>query len=161
MPARMRAVAVGGLAAGTLDILDAFAFSYWRAGISPVRVLQAISSGLLGRDAFAGGAATAALGLGLHFFIALSAAAVFVLATRAAPVLLRHPLAAGVAYGVTVYGFMQLIVLPLSRFRGGGFTWPGFVNGILIHAVGVGVPIALAAARIAARGRQEPYRTGR
>jgi hypothetical protein len=151
LPGAARAALIGGLAAGVIDILDAFAFSYARAGVGPPRVLQAIASGLLGRDAFAGGPATAALGLGLHFFIACSAAVVFVLAARAAPLLLRHPIASGAAYGVGVYVFMQQVVLPLSRFRGGGQTAAGVANGILIHAFGVGIPIALAAARFMAR----------
>ena len=44
-------------------------------------MLQAIASGLLGREAFSGGWWTASLGLGLHFLIATSAAALYALAS--------------------------------------------------------------------------------
>ena len=143
----IRAIAFGGLVAGTLDILDAFVFSYARGGVSPLRVLQAIASGWLGRSSYEGGLPTAALGLGLHFFIATAAAAVFVTASRFLPVLLRRPVQLGLAYGVAVYVVMNHVVLPLSAFRTGPFAWPGFINGVLIHALGVGLPIALIARR--------------
>ena len=37
-------------------------------GATAIRILQSIAGGRLGPDAFKGGAATAALGLTLHFF---------------------------------------------------------------------------------------------
>jgi hypothetical protein len=144
-----RAVILGGFAAGTLDILDAMLFSYWLRGVSPVRVLQAVASGLVGRDAFDGGMATAHLGLGLHFLIALTVAAVYVHAARFWPALIHRPVAFGVAYGIAVYFFMRYLVLPLSAVGSLGFSWPAFINGILIHAFGVGLPIAVIARRSA------------
>jgi len=116
-------------------------------GVSPVRVLQSVASGLLGRDAYAGGVPTAALGLALHFFIATTAAAVFVEAASAWPMLIRRPVLFGITYGLVVFVVMQWVVLPLSAFRPGPFSWPAFVNGTLIHALGVGLPIALMARR--------------
>lgn len=62
-------VSMAALAAGTLDILFAMAFSHLRAGVTPTRTLHSVAAGLLGRDSFGGGAATAALGLALHFAI--------------------------------------------------------------------------------------------
>src|SRR5262245_43571094 len=102
-PSMIRAIAVGGAVAGTLDILDAWIFSYARAGVLPSRVLQAIASGLLGPSSYQGGFATATLGLFLHFFIATSAAAVYVVASRSLPVLVRRPVPMGLAYGIAVY----------------------------------------------------------
>ena len=153
----IRAALRGGLIAGVLDIADALIFHGLR-GVAPSRVLQAIASGLLGRDAFGGGPATAALGLGLHFFIALTAASVYVLASLRMPLLLRRPVRCGAAYGLVVYAVMQWVVLPLSAFRPGppvlaGIDW-GRVNLLLAHVFCVGLPIALGA-RWAA-GRQHP-----
>ena len=82
----------GGLVAGTLDISYAILFSYFRAGISPTRILQSVASGLLGRDAYTGGLPIAALGLALHFLIAFTATAVFFIGARWLPVLIRHPI---------------------------------------------------------------------
>jgi hypothetical protein len=143
----IRAILIGGLVAGTLDILDAFAFSYAASGVTPVRVLQAVASGVLGRSSYQGGVATALLGLTLHFFIATTAAAVFVAASRAMPALRRHAVTFGLLFGLAMYFTMYWIVLPLSAFRAGAFNWPSFINGILIHALGVGLPIALIARR--------------
>ena len=46
-------IVLGGLTAGTLDILDGFAVSLVNGG-APVRVLHAIASGVLGRTAYQG-----------------------------------------------------------------------------------------------------------
>ena len=63
----------GGLIAGTLDICAAFLTAWLRAGVTPVRVLHFVASGLIGAAAFNGGARTAILGLALHFLIATGA----------------------------------------------------------------------------------------
>src|SRR5262249_5941661 len=71
----------GGLACGTLDITQAV-IAWGVTGVRPVRILQSVASGVLGRQSFQGGAKTAVLGLGLHFLIAFTAAAVFYIASR-------------------------------------------------------------------------------
>jgi uncharacterized membrane protein YagU involved in acid resistance len=146
----LRAILIGGLAAGTLDLLDAFIFSYLRSGAMPVRILHAIASGLVGREAaLGGGASTAALGLVIHFCIATTMAAFYVLLSRWWPVFTRRPVVMGILYGVGAYFFMNFVVLPLSAIRGGGAApWPSFLNGVLIHAFGVGLPIALIARKM-------------
>lgn len=55
---------------------------------------------------------TAALG-GLHFFIAFVIVVVYFLASGRAPVLTRHAVALGMAYGIVVYFAMSYIVIPL------------------------------------------------
>jgi hypothetical protein len=144
----LKAVLLGGLTAGVLDIADALIFHGAR-GVAPWRILQAIASGLLGREAFAGGAWTAALGLGLHFFIATTAAAVYALASLRLPVLIARPVPCGAAYGLIVNVVMQNVVLPLSAFRPGPPAPPstidwGQVNLWLAHVFCVGLPIAFA-----------------
>ena len=138
----------GGLVAGVLDITDAFVV-YALRGVSPVKILQSIASGLLGPSAYSGGGPTAALGLFLHFVIAFGAATTYSLASLKIPALLRHPVRYGLAFGVGVYVFMNYVVLPLSAFRKGSgpFSLPLFVNGVLAVVLLVGLPIALFAAR--------------
>jgi hypothetical protein len=143
----MRTVLLGGLVVGVIDMLDAFAFSYLRGGVAPTRVLQAIASGLIGRSAFDGGTTTAVLGLAIHFCIATTVAAAYVVASRRFRVLIDHAVIAGLVYGVGVYGVMQYVVLPMSAFRMGPFNWAGLANGLVIHAFGVGLPVALIARR--------------
>ena len=140
----VEAILWGGTLAGILDIADAFIVSGFY-GVSPPRVLQAIASGLLGRASFSGGVSTAALGLGLHFFIAFTAAAVYVLASLKLPMLIRRPLVSGAIYGVIVWLVMREVVLPLSLFNQGRLTLIGLLNGLFAHIFCVGLPIALAA----------------
>jgi uncharacterized membrane protein YagU involved in acid resistance len=152
MPRRaLSSIVLGGLVAGAFDITYAIVFSYLRRGVPPSRVLQSVASGLLGSDAYQGGAPTAALGLALHFCIALVAAAIYVLASQYLPVLVRRPVLAGAAYGVAIYVFMNWVVIPLSRF--GPKPFPPLVvlvTGLLVHMFLIGVPIAFAARRASA-----------
>lgn len=129
-----------GLLAGALDITSAFV----TAGFHVVRTLQLIASGLLGDKSFRGGTATAVLGLVLHFFIAIVAAAVYYLASRKLRALVEQPFRWGTLYGVAVWLFMNLIVLPLSAipFK---ISFPLFrvALGLIIHILLIGLPIAL------------------
>ena len=143
-----RALLIGTLVVGTLDILDAILFFGWR-GVPPVRIFQSIASGLLGRAAFAGGIATAVLGAALHYFIAFSIVAVFLYASRRLPALVRAPIVSGILYGIAAYFVMQYVVIPLSAAGTGRFSWPVFANGILIHMFGVGLPASLVASAAA------------
>ena len=73
MPGRLsgtQAVLYGTLVVGTLDALDAIVFFGLRSGAQPIRIFQGIASGLLGPAARQGGLQTAAIGVGLHYFIA-------------------------------------------------------------------------------------------
>lgn len=139
-----RALLYGTLAVGILDLLDAVVFFGLR-GVQPIRIFQSIASGLLGRAAFSGGMASAALGVALHFFIAFLIVAVFFLASRWLQALVRAPILSGLIYGIGAYIVMQYVVIPLSAAGTGRFSWPVFVNGVLIHMFGVGLPASLAA----------------
>ena len=139
-----RALLWGTLIVGTADILDAFIFFGLR-GIRPVRILQGIASGILGRDAFSGGAATAALGALLHYFIAFVIVRVFLAASRRLPDLARRPWLYGPLYGLVVYAVMNYVVIPLSLVTTRPRPLAVLANGLLIHMLGVGLPTALIA----------------
>jgi hypothetical protein len=137
-----RALVFGTLTVGVLDAADAMVFFGLR-GVSPLRVLQSIASGLLGRAAFQGGLATAALGTLLHFFIAFAIVAVFFAASRRISWLVRRPVLSGLAYGLVAYLVMSQVVVPLSAAPVGPRTPAIVLNGVLIHMLGVGLPAAL------------------
>ena len=139
-----QALLLGGLTVGTVDILDAIVF-FGARGVSAERILQSIAAGLLGREAFDGGLLTAVLGLVLHYFIAFAVAGTFLLASGRSPALRRNWVAAGLGYGVLVYAMMNFVVLPLSRAGHGHPSFVVLLNGLLIHAFGVGLPSAYAA----------------
>jgi hypothetical protein len=139
----VRIILVGGVIAGTLDLLAAFASSWLRAGVGPVRVMQSIASGLLGAASFTGGAGTAVLGVAAHFLIATVATAVFYFASRTLRSLVEHVIVAGLLYGVAVYLFMNFVVLPLSAVpQRGAPPLSGRIIGLLIIMFCVGLPIA-------------------
>lgn len=143
-----RPVLAAGLAAGTLDLIAAIASSAYY-GRSPSWLLKLIASGAFGEAAFDRGAGTAALGAVFHFVIATGAAAVYYAASRRWPVLTTRPLAAGAVFGIAVFWFMQLIVLPLSAYPfPTSFRAVGVIRGLLIHVFCVGLPIALVVRRV-------------
>lgn len=138
-----RAVVWGGLLAGTGDLV--FALGYYGMKL---KVFQTVAAGLIGREAaFGGGAATFALGVALHYGIALIWAALFCVVALRLPALLRNATAAGLAYGVVVYFGMNHVVLPLSALRTP--FWPPKLDAAAIaaHCFVFGFPIALAARR--------------
>ena len=136
----------GGVSAGVLDILFAIGL-YATRGVSPQRILQSVAAGVLGKETYKGGWGTAALGLSLHFVIAFGAAAVFYAASRKWTWFTRLPLFAGALFGVAVWLFMNLVVLPLSAVTRGPFPPPLWAAVLLAHIVCVGWPIAIATRR--------------
>jgi Na+/alanine symporter len=137
------AIAVGGLIAGTLDLLQACILFGWNIPL-------VIAGGLLGRQAFHGGIATYVLGVLLHFFIAFSVAAIYYAASRRLGFLTEHPLVCGLFYGVAVELVMTLVVLPLSALRARGpYTLHDLILGLLVHMVVIGLPISFSVRRFA------------
>lgn len=138
------AILAGGLVAGLIDISYAVGFSALR-GVAPSRILQSVASGLLGSPAYQGGAATAALGLLLHFVLMTIIAAIFYFASRRLRFLIARPVLWGGLYGFAVYWVMNLVVLPLSAFPSEvKFVPIVVVTSLIVHAFGIGVPVALA-----------------
>ncbi len=152
MPRLLRTTLVAGLTAGTLDILYAIAMWGLR-GAAPSRVLQGVASGVLGRDAFSGGANAATLGLVLHLSIAVAMAAAFVLAAARWRVLTERPWASGAAYGVALHLLMNYAVVPLSAAPMSPPTGASWFIALFPHVVLVGWPIAWVARRELLRAR--------
>jgi hypothetical protein len=133
--------------AGTLDILSAFVFA-GMAGTSPGGVLRFVASGPFGDAVREGGAGWAAAGVAVHFAIMASMVTAYMVAAPRIPVLLRHPIPAGLAYGVLLWLIMYWLVRPLR--------WPemplphspyGLANQLFSHCILVGLPIAWVAGR--------------
>lgn len=143
------AIATAILVVGVLDITSAFII-WWARGVGSMRGLQSLASGLLGQQAYDGGAATASLGLALHFFVASVVVTVFYLASRRISFLTQHPFASGILYGIAVYLVMYWIVLPdaFPQFRHRPFN---DVLAILIHITLIGLPTALIVRRFSHR----------
>jgi uncharacterized membrane protein YagU involved in acid resistance len=160
---RLKAVLLGGLVAGTLDIAFALSFAAYN-GTAPMRLLQAVASGMFGKAAFAGGAPMAAGGLALHFGLSFLWAGLFLMLAlalaRFRPSLTLRPFLSGSLFGVLVFLGMRLVVLPLSAFPFPiSFKPVATVSDLLSHMLLFGVPIALAARGAAAGARTDRAET--
>src|SRR5579863_7641537 len=135
------AIGIGGLAAGTLDLLQACILFGWDIPL-------AIAAGLLGKKAFGGGAGTYILGVLLHYFIATSAAAVYFAASRRLIFLRQSWIVCGLFFGAAVEETMRLVVLPLSALHARGpYELKDLILGLAIHMVTVGLPVAFSVRR--------------
>jgi hypothetical protein len=129
-------ILIGGGVAGLLDMTSAY-ISFGR--YMPI----GIAGGLLGRAALHVTAGQYILGLFLHYFIALSAAAAYCLASRKLGFLRDHFFVCGLFFGIGFFLFMQLVVLPLSAYHSmGPYTYRGLVQGLLAHMFLIGLPIS-------------------
>jgi len=142
-------VLAGGLLAGALDITYACLFWAIKADLPPTRIFQSVAAGLLGKASFEGGAATAALGLSLHFFIACTMALTYYFVSRRWTVLVRRPVPLGIAYGLLLYVVMNFVVVPLSAASAGSRDPTWITLTVAVHAFLIGLPIALFASRAA------------
>lgn len=106
----LKSLLYGGLIAGTIDIGAASLIST----LSPLIILQAVASGLLGRGAFQGGAGVMVLGMLLQWGMSILIAACFTLAANQWPSLARRWFLWGTLYGVVVFIVMNYVVVPLS-----------------------------------------------
>jgi uncharacterized membrane protein YagU involved in acid resistance len=140
------AVFWGGLISGVLDLIYATASVVMR-GYPAIVLPQAIATGLLGVKSFKGGVPTAILGVALEFLITFVATAVYYAASRKLTFLIRHAVRWGLLYGVAIYFFMNLIVVPLSAAPKFDHTLASRVSDFLVHLFFIGLPMALAVRR--------------
>jgi hypothetical protein len=136
-----RAIVTAWLVVGVLDISSAIVI-WWTRGVTVTRGLQGIAAGLLGKQSYENGFATAALGLTIHFFVALVVVSIFYTTSRKIPFLTQQAVVSGALYGAGVYLVMYWIVLPTAfptfRHRLGNDAL-----AIAIHICLIGLPTAL------------------
>jgi hypothetical protein len=135
-------IAVGGLTAGTLDLLQACILFGWKIPL-------VIAAGLAGRQAVHGGAGTYVLGVILHFFIACSAATIYYAFSRKLIFVKEHWIVCGLFFGGAVENVMNLVVLPLSALHARGpYELHDLILGLVVHMVVIGLPIAYSVHRL-------------
>lgn len=132
----LKPILIGGAIAGILDITSAFI-------TGGVNVPRGIAGGLLGPSARGStGIGVWILGLAIHFFIALSAATVYCLASRILPFLKENFIVCGMFFGIAVFLVMYLVVMPLRAFHfKGPYTLRLLIQGIVVHMLLIGLPI--------------------
>jgi hypothetical protein len=148
----VKAILYAGALVGVLDITAAFIQVYIAYGYAPARLLKGIAAGLLGRSAVEGGFSTAALGLLMHFTMALTLAAIFYALSRRLPLpqKLLGVVAVGMLYGAAVFAVNNFATSPLLSWVRSlylhtpiSFKAPMGWSQLVIHLFCVGLPIAL------------------
>jgi hypothetical protein len=148
----LKPILYAGALVGVLDITAACINARVLAGVTPAHVLQGVAGGLLGRGSYNGGFATAALGLVMHFTMALTVATIFYALSRRLPLpqKLWGVVAVGLLYGAAVFVVNNFATAPfLSWIRSLYLHTPvlfkppmGWTQ-LVIHLFCVGLPIAL------------------
>lgn len=131
------------LVAGTLDITDAIVFSAFHH-VMPQRIFRFIASGLTGPWAFHAGMASVALGVAIHYAIALFWTLLYWVASARVAILVKRPVVCGLLYGALVYVVMNFVVVPLSRIphAHGHTPLPSLINGVLALLFCIGLTVA-------------------
>ena len=156
-PRAFSTIVYGGLVVGVLDLLFAFILYGLILGVPPLRIFQSVAAGVIGRAAATeGGIRTFILGIFLHFIVATCIATVYYLASLLLPVLIRHAVLSGLAYGIIEYLGMKYVVIPLSAIGQSGRLprLPILLTELVGHALLVGLPIALLTRRSANVGNE-------
>jgi len=140
-----RQIALGGLIIGTADaIIYHWFVSSVLGGYPLTSVYQYIASGALGESAFAGGIATALLGVLFHYIVSFVVAGVFILSANRISFLRHYPFVGSLLYGFGVFIVMNMIVIPLSAAPPlPAPTTPQLVMNILDHILVVGLPLGI------------------
>ena len=141
----LRHIALGGLIIGTADAIIYHWFVSSVLGGYPLSsVYQYIASGALGESAFAGGIATASLGLLFHYINSFVIASVFILSANRISFLRRYPFVSSLLYGFGVFIVMNMIVIPLSATPPlPAPTTPQLIIDILDHLLVIGLPLGI------------------
>jgi hypothetical protein len=149
-------VAASTIAVAVLDGLFAIVLYVVRGSTTVERLFQGIASALIGPAAYRGGATTFALGVALHFTVALAWSVIFLLALRGTTFVRRMlawrfgALDVAVWFGPLVYVVMTMALIPLFTHRVPPITL-NWVIVLLGHIPFVGLPIALIVGRASPR----------
>jgi hypothetical protein len=149
-------VAVVLTAAAVVWLLDGLYATTLCLAMNPtctvMRTWQGVAAALVGREAaLGGGVATFALGLAVHFTVALAWTTLFWLAATRWEALARftdapaRAVAVGMAYGVVVWCAMSLVIVPMTRGRATPFGTRAWWILLAAHLTVVGPPIVLLA----------------
>ena len=145
-----QAILTAWLLCGVLDIAAACLQAWVQAGRAPADVLRGVASALWGAAAMKGGPGMAAIGLAMHFTVALTATLIFYALSRRITALRTMPLwMVGPLYGVVVFCAMNYGTLPALSWLRSLYLhttprWPGSMGWpqLVIHMFCVGTPIA-------------------
>jgi hypothetical protein len=139
-----RPIVIGGMFIFIIEIIHQAIFITLIQKTPFILIWQYIASGLLGEAAFAGGVATALLGVFFHLIISFVVTAVFILAADRIPLLRRNIIVGSLLYGFGVFIVLNMIVIPLSAAPVLPVpALPWLIEAILEHTLLVGLPLGM------------------
>lgn len=139
------------LIAGTFDICIAI-LQTLASGGKPIRMLQFIASGIFGPKAFSGGVLFAIYGLLLHYVIAYIWVLLFFKVYNKLGLLRKNRILAGIMYGLFIWIFMNLIVMPISNTPSIKFSMVKAVISMLVIIGAIGIPLSFVANKFFSKG---------
>jgi len=111
---------------------------------------QFIASGVLGDAAYAGGFATALLGVILEVLMTIIIAGIFIFSADRIPLLRKNVIVGSLLYGFGVFIVMNFIVLPLSAATVSAPPPIGLLIEIIVeHMLLIGLPLGIIVQRSA------------
>ena len=144
----LRSIVLGGMFIFIIQIIHQWIVVTLIQKTPFILIWQYIASGLLGEAAFAGGMATALLGVFFHLIISFAVAAVFILAANRIPLLRRNVIVGSLLYGFGVFIVMNMIVTPLSATPPiPAPTLPWLIEAIIEHILAIGLPLGIVVQR--------------
>jgi hypothetical protein len=137
----LHGILLGGFLAGLADTIYPTVKTVM-AGKAWWTPWKGVASGLLGQTARDGGMEMVALGLALHYFICISAAALLYFIVSRVKWLPRQWIALGCLHGIAVLLTMNYVILPLSAIGRGIYPLEQLHVHAFWHIVLVGLPTA-------------------
>ena len=146
-----RGILLGGFLAGLADTIYPTVKTVM-AGQPWFSPWKGVASGLLGPAARDGGMEMVVLGLALHYFICISAAALLYLLASRVKFVPRQWIVLGVLYGIAFLLTMNYVILPLSQIGRGIYPLEELHIHAFWHIVLVGLPTAFFVTRALRNG---------
>jgi hypothetical protein len=144
--AALPGILLGGFFAGLADFIYPTVKTVMDGG-SWMQPWKGVASGLIGKAAFEGGIGIVALGITLHFFICVIAAALLYLIASRLKWLPRPWIVLGVLYGIAFLAVMNYLILPLSAIGRGIYPLETLAVTAFVHILLVGWPTAFFVSR--------------
>jgi len=142
----LRGILLGGFLAGLADTIYPTVKTLM-AGKPWFTPWKGVASGLLGKTAREGGMEMVALGLALHYFICILAAALLFLLMSRVKIVPRQWVVLGVLYGIAFLLTMNYVILPLSAIGRGIYPLEQLHVHAFWHILLVGMPTAFFVSR--------------
>jgi hypothetical protein len=151
--ALLRLSIISGLLIGTLHlVIQAWIVFILILKLAPSFTVgaQYVASGLMGDAAYAGGFATALLGVILELLMTIIIAGIFIFSADRIPLLRKNVIVGSLLYGFGVFIVMNFIVLPLSAATVSAPPPPWLLIEIVLeHMLIIGLPLGIIVQRYA------------